>query len=99
VTEAGLAWLVPVLVLGVPLLLLGVLLLLERMEAWMLQADERAAAVAALLARVDHPEQVESEVARLLATAEPGRRSRARPRRRLSGASPAGVRRRRRRLG
>ncbi len=96
--EAGLAWLIGALVLGVPALLLGVLLLLERLEAWMLRPDERAAAVAALLARVEHPEEVEVEVARLLSTVGgPARRpAGVRPRRRLAGATRAGVARARR---
>lgn len=91
--EAGLAWLVGAAVVGVPALLLGVLLLLERLEAWMLRPDERAAAVAALLARVEHPEEVENEVARLLATVDgvTRRPARGRTRRRISGATRAGV--------
>lgn len=96
--EAGLEWLVPVVVLGVPPLLLGVLLSLERLEAWMLKPDEHAAAVAALLARVEHPEEVEAEVARLLSTVNGGSRrpTGSRARRRLSGATRAGAFARRR---
>ncbi|HWB70967.1 MAG TPA: hypothetical protein VG452_02020 [Egibacteraceae bacterium] len=55
------------LVVGFPLLLMCLLWLLGRLEAWMLEPDERAAAVTRLLEQVDEAEEVERAVTRLMA--------------------------------
>lgn len=55
------------LVVGFPLLLMGLLWLLGRLEEWMLQPQERAAAVTELLERVEEAEEIERAVTRLLA--------------------------------
>lgn len=89
---AYMGWWVPVLVLSVPPLLLVLLHLLARLEDWMLKADERAAAVAALLEQVDEPDDVEVAVRRLLSGVAD------KPQRRVDRAAPQDVRVRRRRL-
>ena len=74
---ANMGWWVPVLVLAAPPLLLVLLHLLSRLEDWMVQADERGAAVAALLEQVERPEEVEVAVTRLLSgTTQKGRLTR-----------------------
>lgn len=55
------------LVIGWPLVIIGGLALLGWLEAWMIQPDERAAAVQRLLTELDSAAKVEEEVARLLA--------------------------------
>lgn len=70
----NLGWWVPALVLGVPPFLLLLLHLLAHMEAWMLQPDERAAAVRNLLEQAEGPDEVETAVIRLLAGVEAGTR-------------------------
>ncbi len=67
-------WWVPVLVVAVPLLLLLALYLLARLESWMFAPDDRADRVTRLLDEVDTPDEVETEVARMLAevTDKPG---------------------------
>jgi hypothetical protein len=64
-------------VVGFPLMLMGALAVLAWLESWMLQPDERAAAVLRLLEQSDRAEDVEVEVARLLAVVadRPGLRS------------------------
>lgn len=64
---ANLGWWVPTLTLVVPPLLLVVLSLLSRLEAWVIQPDERAAKVARLLEHASGPEELEVEVSRLFA--------------------------------
>jgi uncharacterized membrane protein YhiD involved in acid resistance len=67
------------LVVGWPALLLMVMWLLGRLEAWVLQPDERAAAVEQLLAEAKHADEVERAVTQLLSeVADPpyARRSR-----------------------
>lgn len=73
------------LVVGFPLLLLSLLWLLGRLESWMLEADERAAAVAEVLEQAERAEEVEAAVSRLLAdvTDTPRPRVRVTPRRRV----------------
>jgi hypothetical protein len=51
------------LVVGWPALLLMVMWLLGRLEAWVLQPDERAAAVEQLLAEAKHADEVERAAA------------------------------------
>jgi hypothetical protein len=83
VDGANLGWWVPTLTLVVPPLLLIVLSLLSRLEAWMIQPDERAAKVARLLEQAKGPEELEVEVSRLFADVADTRRrkpSRARTR-------------------
>lgn len=60
-------WWVPLLVCAVPLLLLLSLYLLARLESWMFESDERAIRVAKLLEEMDGPDEIEQEVARMLA--------------------------------
>lgn len=55
------------LVLGFPGLLLAGLWALGRLEAWMLQPDERAAEIELLLEGEDEAEDVEVAVTRLIA--------------------------------
>lgn len=55
------------LVVGMPLLMLGVIWLLGALEAWMLEPDERAAAVQDLLEAEEEPADIEAAVAKLLA--------------------------------
>jgi hypothetical protein len=56
-----------VLVPLVPVVLLTMIWVLGRLEAWMLQPDERAARLELLLSELDEPEDVEVAAARLLA--------------------------------
>jgi hypothetical protein len=65
--EVGIGLSAIALVVGMPLLMLGVIWLLGELEAWMLQPDERAAAVHDLLEQEDEADDVEAAVARLLA--------------------------------
>lgn len=85
-------WWVPGLVLGVPPLLLVVLHLLARLERWMAGPEERAAAVARLLEQEQGPDEIETEVIRLLAQVTQSRRARARRAQRAAGL-PSGPRR------
>lgn len=55
------------LLIGFPLLLLGVMWVLGALEAWMLQPDERAAAINRVLEHADEAEEVEHAVTRLVA--------------------------------
>lgn len=55
------------LVVGFPLALFTMLWVLGRLEAWMVQPDERAAAVQALLAKEEQVEALERAVADLMA--------------------------------
>lgn len=84
-------WWVPGLVLGVPPLLLVVLQLLARLERWMAGPEERAAAVARLLEQ-EGPDEIETEVIRLLAQVTQSRPARARRAQRAAGL-PSGPRR------
>lgn len=56
-----------VLVLGFPLLLLALVLALGRLEAWVFEPDERAAAVERLLDELDEAEAVEQAAVAVLA--------------------------------
>lgn len=53
------------LLCGFPVLLLATMVLLQRLEDWMLQSDERASQVHTLLEHGD-VEEIESEVASML---------------------------------
>lgn len=64
-------WDIVVLLAGVPAALMGVLFALERLEAWLVRPDERAAAMAELIDSAQEPEEVEAAVARLLAEVAP----------------------------
>lgn len=55
------------LVIGFPLALFTMLWVLGRLEAWMLQPDERAAAVQRMLAEEEQVEALERAVAELMA--------------------------------
>jgi hypothetical protein len=68
----GWAW-VP-LVVGFPAGLFVTLWLLARLEAWMLQPDERAAAVQRMLDQVDQVDELERAVADLMAQVAEDRR-------------------------
>lgn len=68
-TELGISLGALALLVGFPLLLLGMIGLLGWLEAWMLQPDERAAAITELLERGYDVGEVEVAVARLLADA------------------------------
>lgn len=78
---ANLGWWVPTLTLVVPPALLVVLALLSRLEAWMIQPDERAAKVARLLEQATAPEELEIEISRLFADVADTRRRKASRRR------------------
>lgn len=54
------------LLLGFPLLLLFLVLFLGRLEDWVLNPDERAAAVSQLLEQVDEAEELEQAVALMM---------------------------------
>lgn len=60
------------LVVGFPVLLLGLVWFLGWLEAWMLMPDERAARVRQLLERAEGVEEVETAVARMLASVADG---------------------------
>ena len=60
-----------VLVLSFPVALLAVLMGLDRFEASFVQPDERAAAVAELIASAREPEEVEHATVQMLAHALP----------------------------
>lgn len=93
---ANLGWWVPTLTLVVPPLLLVVLSLLSRLEAWVIQPDERAAKVARLLEHASGPEELEVEVSRLFAdVADTRRRKPSGPRalRNAPGRRPVAARR------
>lgn len=65
------------LLLGFPALLLLLVLFLGRLEDWVLNPDERAAAVSQLLEQVDEAEDLEKAVALMMsevADRSPGRR-------------------------
>jgi hypothetical protein len=59
------------LVTGLPLLLLGFIWFMGRLEAWMLVPDERAAAVAELLERVDEADDLERAVTSMMSGVPP----------------------------
>lgn len=59
------------LVVGFPVLLLVLVGALGWLEAWMVQPDERAAALQLLLAQEDEVDRLESAVAEMLAQVAP----------------------------
>ncbi len=67
------------IVVGFPLVLLAFVVLLGRLEAWMLEPDERAAAVTRVLDEVEHADEVERAVSRMLSDVakRPAKRRRA----------------------
>jgi hypothetical protein len=67
VASSNVGWWIPALVVAVPLLLLLALHLLARLESWMFAPDDRADRVARLLDEVETPDEIETEVTRLLA--------------------------------
>jgi hypothetical protein len=84
--DGNLQWWALALCVAVPFLLLGGLLLLARLEAWVEAPEQRAAAVADLIANVDETGELEVAVAHLLDEA-----TRRRPVRRGATRLPAGA--------
>jgi len=84
--DGNLQWWALVLCVAVPFLLLLGLLLLARLEAWVEAPEQRAAAVADLIANVDETGELEVAVAHLLDEA-----TRRRPVRRGATRLPAGA--------
>ena len=86
--------LIAALVVGFPLGLFAMVWVLGWLEAWMVQPDERAAAVQALLAQEGQVDDLERAVADLMAqVADDRRRERAAPARipaRIGQSAPAG---------
>ena len=87
--ELGSGVVIP-LVVGFPLGLFTMLWVLGRLEAWMVQPDERAAAVQELLAQEEHVDALERAVADLMAQVADDHRSRPRPAGRFGGSVAAG---------
>lgn len=76
--ELGGAVVIPVVV-GFPLALFTMLWVLGRLEAWMVQPDERAAAVRQLLAEEEEVDALERAVAELMAQVADDHRREPRP--------------------
>lgn len=91
--ELGSGVVIP-LVVGFPLALFATMWLLGRLEAWMVQPDERAEAVRRLLAQEEQVDELEQAVVDLMAQVAADRRRepvwRTGPRPRIGGSAPAG---------